>query len=123
MTAPLPALVALRDAVQALTAVAQDGFPYKHPLLQALFDTRMSDAESDALLRSLKGDLNASERLRMALLPGWHPRTAKLPNEDDGWEAELWDPETCLLICATGPVESIARTLAVLNALIGKERE
>lgn len=119
MTAPLPALVALRDAVGAWNGIAS--IPPK--IISLACEYFHDNAHLSAFIDALLGKIDASERLRKALLPDWHPRTAKLPNEDDGWEAELWDPETCLLICATGPVESIARTLAVLNALIGKERE
>jgi len=67
--------------------------------------------------RALQGDLNAAERLRMALLP---ETRMLIKQQDDGrWGVHIFHNG----IGGLHPVESIARTLAVLNALIGKERE
>lgn len=68
----------------------------------------------------LTASLDASERLRMALLPDLAFSITRHAAE---WAVHWIQPGTGEGRSVLHPVESIARTLAVLNALIGKERE
>lgn len=111
------ALVALRDAVQA----------HEYNDAKTVFSNALIDA-ADAvfadrlrtmadLIKALEGDLSAAERLRMALLPDSYVSVENVYFSNEGrwhWTAEISQAS------ANHPVESIARTLAVLNALIGQ---
>ena len=138
MTAPLPALLALRDAVQECQGpdreldarIATVVFDIRPPVIWIVgdeepifFDEPLYKQEAPHYTSSI----DASERLRMALLPKSsidvvvdaraHVTLYLAP--DAPWCAD----ERVQPFFGLHPVESIARTLAVLNALIGKERE
>lgn len=171
MTAPLPALVALRDAVGASTGPDREidaqimfdlfakpvgrksdggptGYLWPEDNPSWSFGIRFPGKDRDwfkkhsrepddetlliwrddawVLMNALRiprltASLDASERLRMALLPDWSVHIDQADNRD--WWVELREGYATSFqhtVRAHHPVESIARTLAVLNALISQ---